>query len=157
MQDSEFVKEIITRLNGHVPPEFPSNALEPVLGNHHQQPQQLESVSEVSCAVKPPQPCVTVQQFALSINEWASTHGHSNASTNDLLGILRDSIPGLNLPLGKSDQTPFSDKLISNNTIKKYLQVDLKSFPTDICRRECMAFRGHQFVGTDTEPTNCAR
>ena len=136
-----------------MPPELPHNALEPVLVNKHhfQQKDPLPPGQEQQ------QPCITVQQFALAINDWASTHGHSNASTNDLLRLLRDSIPGINLPLGKSDQTPFSDKVISSKTIKKYIQVDLKSFPTDVCRRECMAFRGHQFVGTDTEATDCSR
>jgi hypothetical protein len=136
-----------------VPPALPQNALETILNNRGGV-QQNDSIPQ---GKEQQRPCMTVQQFALAINDWASIHGHSNASTNDLLRLLRDSIPGINLPLGKSDQTPFSDKLISSNTIKKYIQVDLKSFPTDVCRRECMAFRGHQFIGTDTEPTDCSR
>ncbi len=98
----------------------------------------------------------TVQQFALALNEWAATHGHSNASTNDLLRILRDSIPRVNLPLGKKDKTPFSDKQINSNTIKNYQSADPKEFTTDVCRRECMAFRGFQYIEKFKEVVDCS-
>jgi hypothetical protein len=102
-------------------------------------------------------PGVTVSQFARDISEWEAIHGHTHASTNDLFRILRDSVPGVKLPLNMKDKVPFGDKDITTNTMRKYQQADLKSFTTDICRRECMAFRGHQFVALLDKVVDCSK
>ncbi len=101
-------------------------------------------------------PKVNVRQFALALNDLSATHGHSTAAVNDLLKLLRDSIPGINLPLREKDKIPFNNKAITSNTTKSYVKTDLKEFTTDICRRECMAFRGYQVIGDDPVPVDCS-
>jgi GH24 family phage-related lysozyme (muramidase) len=143
--DADFVKEIIKRVNQNIPVDLPANAKSSLVSNCSTDGTDRSSNN------------ITTQQFALALNDWASTHGHSTASTNDLLRLLRDSIPGLNLPLSKKDQQRFCDKKITNNTIKQYIQTDLKCFPTDVCRRECMAFRGQQFIVSKGITEDCSR
>ncbi len=106
---------------------------------------------------------VTVVQFATVFNDFVSTHGLTNSAVNDLLTILRDTTHSLSLPLLEKDQinsknSPPSrtksgvkntkkkkastDRKIYTNTLSDYLCEDSRSIVTDICRHECMAFRG---------------
>jgi hypothetical protein len=146
--DHQFVKDIIAKMNSRPSSKLPSDATESILSPEHHNGITLDDTFV--------RPGVTVQQFALALSEWAASHGHSTASTNDLLRILRDSVPRMNLPLGKKDKTPFTDKDITSNTISKYQSVDRKDFPTNVCRRECMAFRGQQFVHKYQAVVDCS-
>ncbi len=143
-RDHSFIKSIISKVNTFQPKALPKNALDPLI-----------SVVNITAATAN-QPKVNVRQFALALNDLAATHGHSKSSVNDILKLLRDSIPGINLPLNEKDSVPFCSKDIASNTIKAYTKTDLKDFPTDICRRECMAFRGFQIIGENPVPQDCS-
>jgi hypothetical protein len=128
-------------VNNFQPKSLPKNAFDPLI---------------TGSAPTENQPKVNVRQFALALNDLAATHGHSTAAVNDILKLLRDSIPEINLPLGEKDKTPFTNKEIKTNTTKAYTKTDLKELSTDICRRECMAFRGSQIIGDNPVPQDCS-
>lgn len=134
------MKEIIARVNLHKPAKLPTNSSDPLIGPPTESP------------VK-----VTVRQFVLALLDLSAAHGLTNSAVNDILKLLRDSIPNIILPLSAKDSIPYSDKNVTSNTMKKYAKVDLKDFPTDICRRECMAFRGWQFIGTNPVAQDCSK
>ncbi len=115
---------------------MPDNALSPLITH----------TNSNSSNDNPPQCKATVKKFARAINDWSATHGTTNSAVNDLLGILRDFVPGIQLPLNAKDKIPFNDKIISTNAIAKYMDSDLKDFSVDICRRECMVYQGMQTI-----------
>lgn len=74
---------------------------------------------------------------------------------NDLLTLLRDSSGSLTLPLLDKDllvgkdgikKSPLSMRDITSNTIEDYVGADTRDFTSDVCRHECMVFRGFQNV-----------
>jgi hypothetical protein len=100
---------------------------------------------------------VTVTQFATIFNDFVSTHGLTTSAVNDLLTILRDTTHSLSLPLLEKDQINTTtqnnnvkiqqqatggERKICSNTLCDYLCDDSRSITTDVCRHECMAFRG---------------
>ncbi len=132
-RDHDFVKKVIATINNHKPKPKPADASDPVI--------KTDGELKASSAV-----VATVSEFALALNSWSAAHGITNAAVNDLLGILRDSIPDIQLPLNAKDKKPYSAETIQTNAIKKYVSIDLKDFSVDICRRECMVFQGKQTI-----------
>ncbi len=91
----------------------------------------------------------TVKEFALGLSEIISTHGLTNVAVNDLLTLLRDTTQSLELPLCQKDTMKTGTEVenmrqISQNTLSEYLCDDLRDIPSDVCRHECMVFRGMQ-------------
>ncbi len=86
----------------------------------------------------------TVGEFNRDLHHIVAAHGLSNSTVNDLLGLLRDHTSTLDLPLSIADKIPFSEKVITTNTIKSFVPIDPNDFSSDACRHECMVFRGVQ-------------
>ncbi len=86
----------------------------------------------------------TVKQFNLQFHQLIAAHGFTQSATNDLLTLFRDHTDSLDLPLTSEDKVPFNSKPLKSNTIGTFIKSDVNDFTTNICRHECMVFRGMQ-------------
>jgi hypothetical protein len=119
------VKTIVSKINRFVERSPPGNSCKPFDCHNKEDP-------------------TTVSQFNKQLHQLVATHGLTNSATNDLLTLLRDNTSSLDLPLSASDKTPFNTKPIVGNTICSFIDSDVNDFTTNICRHECMVFRGMQ-------------
>ena len=65
----------------------------------------------------------TIQQFCMLFNELCVTHGLTNAATNDVLKLLRDTTSSLKVPVNDKSINPHSGP-VTGNKIDSYLPKD---------------------------------
>jgi hypothetical protein len=102
----------------------------------------------------------TVKDFALGLNEYVSTHGLTTVAVNDLLTLLRDTTQSLVLPIFEKDTLEHRGgtvRKITTNTMDEYLCGDIRDIPSDVCRHECMVFRGFQPHPTSGALIDCSQ
>ncbi len=119
--DKYFVKEIKNKVNSSVPQVYPDDSDAPF------------DPTDTSPDRK------TKQDAAIELYEGFIKHNSSETQINDMLNVMHNLTPRLNLPL--RTESKVASKIYPNN-IRSYVPRDDRDVKIDICRVGCTAFHG---------------
>jgi hypothetical protein len=83
---------------------------------------------------------VTKRQFAQRLESIAGFNNLSNSCINQILSLLSDSIPHLNLPIARKTNGKKCKHVVNN--IGRYTDHDKNNYPIQVCTNNCIAYHG---------------